>query len=55
MKINYETAADMIKVDEEMSERFTLWLKENRDKEAYEWDSDDLGEFFRSLGYETEV
>ena len=52
MVINYTDAERMIIEDEEMSNKFTEFLKE-RDKESYEWDYSDLGEFFESLGYET--
>jgi len=54
MNINYADAERMVIEDQETSETFAQWLKGNRDKEPHEWDSDDLGEFFRSLGYETE-
>jgi hypothetical protein len=52
MAINYADAERMIIEDEEMSEKFTEFLKE-RDKEAHEWDYSDLGEFFEGQGYET--
>lgn len=54
MTINYSEAEQMVIENEEMAAEFETWLKD-RDKEAHEWDSDDLGEFFRSKGYITEV
>ena len=53
MTINYSEAEQMIIENEEMANEFATWLKDKRDKEAHEWDSDDLGEFFRTKGYET--
>ena len=53
MTINYSEAEQMIIESEEMANEFATWLKDNREKEAHEWDSDDLGEFFRNKGYET--
>jgi DNA primase catalytic subunit len=53
MTINYNEAEQMIIENQEMANEFATWLKDNRDKEAHEWDSDDLGEFFRMKGYET--
>jgi len=53
MTINYSEAEQMIIENEEMASEFATWLKNDRDKEAHEWDSDDLGEFFRNKGYET--
>ena len=53
MTINYNKAEQMIIENKEMASEFATWLKDNRDKEAHEWDSDDLGEFLRMKGYET--
>lgn len=53
--IHFAEAEQLVTENEDTAAEFTTWLKENRDKEAHEWDSDDLGEFFRSKGYITEV
>lgn len=52
MKMTYEDAYDLVTCDEEFTLLFEHWLA-SIGRLPWDWGDSELGEFFRSIGYDT--
>lgn len=51
-KITYEEAYNLVTCDNEAAEKFGYWLA-SIGRNPWDWGDSELGEFFRSIGYDT--